>query len=278
MPRASSSHGCDARILNRRARPRVPAKRAGSTAHTESMAHVAIRIGTAGWNIPRQSGRRFASSGTHLQRYAHAFTCVEINSAFYRSHRPATYARWAASVPDDFRFAIKLTRTITHDMRLQAWRAPLDQFLSETAALGEKRGPILVQLPPSLAYSDRVVQRFFEGLRRRHDGPVVCEPRHPTWFTRAVERVLVRYAVGRVAADPQCGANGDCPAGWAGLQYFRWHGSPRMYWSGYDAAALAALALRLRAAAARGSVYCIFDNTAAGFAADNALDLRAALT
>lgn len=237
-----------------------------------------IRIGTAGWNIPRQSGQRFASSGTHLERYGRVLSCVEINSAFYRPHRPSTYARWAASVPDHFRFAVKLIRTITHDMRLQAWRAPLDQFLDETAALGAKRGPILVQLPPSLAYSDRTVQRFFDGLRRRHDGAVVCEPRHPTWFTPAVERVLVRYAIGRVAADPQCAAGGDRPAGWAGLQYFRWHGSPRMYWSSYDAATLAALASRLRAAEARGSVYCIFDNTAAGFAADNALALAAELT
>jgi len=237
-----------------------------------------IRIGTAGWSIPRQSAHRFASSGTHLERYGRVLGCVEINSAFYRPHRPSTYARWAASVPDDFRFAVKLTRVITHDMRLQAWRGALDQFLDETAALGLKRGPILVQLPPSLAYADRMVQRFFDGLRRRHDGPVVCEPRHPTWFTRAVERVLVRYSIGRVGADPQCTADGDSPAGWPGIQYFRWHGSPRMYWSNYEHDALAALAPRLRAAAARGSVYGIFDNTAAGFAADNALDLQLAFT
>ena len=237
-----------------------------------------IRIGTAGWSIPRQSAHRFASSGTHLERYGRVLGCVEINSAFYRPHRPSTYARWAASVPDDFRFAVKLTRVITHDMRLQAWRGALDQFLDETAALGLKRGPILVQLPPSLAYSDRMVQRFFDGLRRRHDGPVVCEPRHLTWFTRAVERVLVRYSIGRVGADPPCTVNGDSPAGWPGIQYFRWHGSPRMYWSNYEHDALAALAPRLRAAAAHGSVYGIFDNTAAGFAADNALDLQLALT
>ena len=246
--------------------------------HTRNIPDTAIHIGTAGWNIPRQSGHRFASRGTHLERYGRVLSCVEINSTFYRPHRPSTYARWAASVPDDFRFAVKLTRTITHDNLLQTWRSALDQFLEETAGLGEKRGPILVQLPPSLAYSDGTVQRFFEGLRRRHDGPVVCEPRHPTWFTRTVEDVFVRYAIGRVGADPQCAANGDRPAGWPAIQYFRLHGSPRMYWSRYERDALAALALRLRAAAARGSVYCIFDNTAAGFAADNALDLRIALT
>jgi uncharacterized protein YecE (DUF72 family) len=87
-----------------------------------------IRIGTAGWNIPRQSGQRFTSAGTHLERYGRALGCVEINSSFYRPHRRSTYARWAARVPDEFRFAVKLTRAITHDMRLQAWRAPLDQF------------------------------------------------------------------------------------------------------------------------------------------------------
>ena len=246
--------------------------------HTGKAPGKTIRIGTAGWNVPRQSGHRFASGGTHLERYGRVLGCAEINSSFYRPHRPATYARWAAAVPDDFRFAVKLTRAITHENLLETWQTALDQFLEETAGLGRKRGPILVQLPPSLGYSDRIVQRFFEGLRRRHDGPVVCEPRHPAWFTTAVARVLVRYAIGRVGADPQCAPNGDSPAGWTGVQYFRWHGSPRMYWSSYERDTLASLARRLRAAAARGSVYCIFDNTAAGFAADNALDLQVALT
>ena len=237
-----------------------------------------IRIGTAGWTIPRQSGHRFAAAGSHLERYSRALNCVEINSSFYRSHRHSTYARWAASVPDDFKFAVKLTGVITHDMRLQTWRAALDQFLEETAGLGEKRGPILVQLPPSLAYSEVTVQRFFEGFRRRHDGPIVCEPRHPTWFTSPVERVLMRFAVGRVGADPECAAGGDRPGGWAAVRYFRLHGSPRIYWSNYEREALARLEARLHAATAHGSVYCIFDNTAAGFATDNALDLSLSLS
>lgn len=238
----------------------------------------AIRIGTAGWNVPRQSANRFAADGSHLERYSRTLNCVEINSSFYRPHRPSTYARWAAAVPSDFRFAVKLTRVITHDMRLQTWRSALGQFLDETAGLGEKRGPILVQLPPSLTYSDGIVQRFFEGLRRRYDGPAVCEPRHMTWFTRTVEQVLVRYEIGRVGADPECAAGAGHPGGWTGIQYFRLHGSPRMYWSNYEPEALATLGTRLQAAAARGSVYCIFDNTAAGFAAENALDLSRAVS
>ena len=99
-----------------------------------------IRIGTAGWTIPREYARRFASIGTHLERYAQVLHCVEVNSSFYRSHLPATYARWAAVVPAHFRFAVKLPRAITHDMLLQQWRAPLDRFLEETSALGDKLG------------------------------------------------------------------------------------------------------------------------------------------
>ena len=232
-----------------------------------------IRIGTAGWTIPREYARRFASLGTHLERYAQVLHCVEVNSSFYRSHLPATYARWAAVVPAHFRFAVKLPRAITHDMLLQQWRAPLDRFLEETSALGDKLGPILVQLPPSLAYSEGLVRRFFEGLRRRSDAGVVCEPRHPTWFTRPVERMLREYRVGRVAADPLCAAGGDCPAAWPSIQYFRLHGSPRMYWSRYERHALDALAQRLTAAESRGGVVEHAVDIAAGFATDNALDL-----
>ena len=78
-----------------------------------------VRIGCAGWTIPTEHSAVFGGEGTHLQRYASRFSCVEINSSFYRPHRTTTYARWAASVPDNFRFSVKLPKTITHEQRLQ---------------------------------------------------------------------------------------------------------------------------------------------------------------
>ncbi|MEO8521987.1 MAG: DUF72 domain-containing protein [Acidobacteriota bacterium] len=232
-------------------------------------------IGTAGWSIPRACAAAIPSEGTHLQRYGGVFDCAEINSSFHRPHAAATYARWAASVPADFRFAVKLPRRITHDLKLGRARVPLERFLAESSGLGPGRGPLLVQLPPSLAFDRRVAGRFLDLLRARYQGPVVCEPRHATWFTAPAEALLRRVEVARVAADPPPVPGADRPGGWAGLVYFRLHGSPRKYWSRYGLDGIGALAAAL--AGVSGEAWCIFDNTASGAALENALELRAAL-
>lgn len=237
-----------------------------------------IRIGVAGWSIPRFQAHRFTGDGTHLQRYARAFSCVEINSSFYRRHAAATYARWAASVPASFQFAVKVPRTITHELSLTGARLLLSEFLGDTAGLGRKRGPLLVQLPPSLWFDARVAGRFFDAFRDRYEGLIVCEPRHPTWFGSAATQLLIRHQVARAAADPVCAPDGDAPGGWDGFAYFRLHGSPRMYWSRYDETAIHVLARTLIATATDGDVWCIFDNTALGTATENAFELRGLFT
>jgi len=236
-----------------------------------------IRIGTAGWSIPRASAFRCDATGTHLQRYAHVFRCAEINSSFYRPHAVSTYAKWRESTPPDFRFAVKAPRTITHELKLQATREPFVTFLSETDGLAEKRGPILVQLPPSLAFDASVVTRFLDEVRTVYSGPMACEPRHATWFAAAVSSLLNQYDVSRVAADPPPVPHPGVPAGAASLAYFRLHGSPRMYWSRYDANAIAALARTIRSLSTAGDVWCVFDNTASGSAIENAWELRECL-
>src|SRR6187401_1950937 len=142
-----------------------------------------VRIGTAGWSIPRASAAHFDSSGTHLQRYSRQLSCVEINSSFYRPHAVKTYARWRDSTPPDFRFAVKMPRTITHELKLQDARDAFLSFLAQTDGLAGKRGPILVQLPPSLSFDAAVVTRFLDVVREVYKGPMVCEPRHATWFS-----------------------------------------------------------------------------------------------
>ena len=237
-----------------------------------------VRIGTAGWVIPRAAAPHFPCAGTHLQRYADELTCAEINSSFYRPHAFATYARWASCTPAGFRFAIKLPRALTHEQKLRRPRLPLERFLAETSGLGEKRGPILVQLPPSHAFDARVVARFFDYFRARYEGPIVCEPRHPTWFTDAPDRLLRRFRIARAAADPPLAPGADTPGGWDGLVYFRLHGSPRTYWSRYDADKISALTRALAAVTQSAEAWCIFDNTAAGAAIENALELDRGLT
>jgi uncharacterized protein YecE (DUF72 family) len=135
-----------------------------------------IYIGTAGWSIPRVSAYHCPPGSTDLERYARLFTCAEINSSFYRSHEAATYAKWAASTPDDFRFAIKMPRLITHEHKLRRSRAPFERFLADATGLGRHRGPLLLQLPPSFAFEPRAAARFFEMMRNRDEGPVSASP------------------------------------------------------------------------------------------------------
>lgn len=233
-----------------------------------------IRIGTAGWSIPRQVAEHFPGEGSHLQRYARLMPAVEINSSFHRPHRPATYERWAASAPRGFRFAAKLPRVITHEARLRDTAEPLARFLGEVSMLDEALGPLLIQLPPSLQHDEALVEDFFSSLRQCFAGAVACEPRHPNWFTDEVDEQLARFHVARVAADPAIVPRAAEPGGWRGLTYRRWHGSPEIYRSAYPAIALDRLAAGIRADGREGrECWCIFDNTTLGEATRNAIDL-----
>ncbi|HVE78915.1 MAG TPA: DUF72 domain-containing protein, partial [Gemmatimonadaceae bacterium] len=238
----------------------------------------AYYVGCAGWTIPRAEQPAFPAEGSHLERYAARFPAVEINSSFYRPHRPTTYARWGACVPAAFRFAVKVPKAITHERRLADADAALASFLAEASALGERLGCLLVQLPPSLAYEASPAEAFFAALRARHAGAVALEPRHASWFTPDVGGLLERHRVARVAADPARVPAAGEPGGHPETVYFRLHGSPRIYYSAYDEPYLDALAERLRAAAGNAAaVWCIFDNTALGAATANALGLLARL-
>jgi uncharacterized protein YecE (DUF72 family) len=233
-----------------------------------------LYVGCAGWSLPRAEWDHFPSQGSHLERYATRFPAVEIDSSFYRTHRPATYARWAASVPPFFRFALKLPRTITHEAGLRDTKSLLDAFLAGALSLGPQLGCLLMQLPPSLEFIPEIVERFLVALRDRHSGHVVAEPRHPGWFVDQAEQLLQRFQVARVAADPAPVPAAASPGGWPPVVYYRLHGSPRMYYSSYSPNYLAGLAARLTShARPETPVWCIFDNTALGAATSNALEL-----
>lgn len=233
-----------------------------------------VYVGTAGWSIPKQHAAEFDADGSHLERYARRLPAVEINSSFYRPHRPATYARWAASVPDGFRFSAKVPRTVTHDRRLREAGELLQSFVGEVRALGDRLGPLLVQLPPSLRYEEEVVDRFLAEFRDVFDDGLACEPRHASWFTDEVDAHLTRYQVARVAADPAVVLRAAVPGGWPGLVYHRLHGSPEVYSSPYSDDELDAVAQQIRAARSEPrKCWCIFDNTALGWATRDALNL-----
>lgn len=231
-----------------------------------------IRVGCAGWSLRREHFELFPATGSHLKRYAACFNCVEINSSFYRSHRIATYSRWAEATPSDFRFAVKLPKLITHTNRLIDVDEAISQFAGEVEGLGSKLGAVLVQLPPSLAFEADIVTRFFKQLTASIRCSLVVEPRHASWFDEAVTSTLLANGIGRVAADPAVTAAAANPIVANSIAYYRWHGTPRVYYSSYDHMTLRNLARSLVAVASQ-EAWCIFDNTAAGAATTNALSL-----
>jgi uncharacterized protein YecE (DUF72 family) len=130
-----------------------------------------LLVGTAGWSLPKVEQTHFPGEGSHLERYARRFAAAEVNSSFHRSHRPGVWERWRDAVPADFRFSVKMPKTISHEARLVDVDALLGSFVEEVSHLGTKLGCILVQLPPSLTFDATVAGQFFascgsKSLRR----------------------------------------------------------------------------------------------------------------
>ncbi len=234
-----------------------------------------IHIGTAGWNVPTALAPQFETGGSHLERYASRMNCAEVNSSFYKPHRRKTWQRWAQATPANFRFSVKAPKAITHTAKLLNCGQLLVEFFEQISGLEEKLGPVLFQLPPRYAFDQGVARDFLGTLREVHQGPVALEPRNATWFTTGANRLLREFNIARVAADPAEGSPSAAnPAGDLSLRYYRLHGSPRVYWSPYDAEQLKALATQLLSYQS-GESWVIFDNTAAGEALNNALQLQA---
>jgi uncharacterized protein YecE (DUF72 family) len=236
-----------------------------------------VRIGCAGWTIPKEATANFVSEGTHLERYSRALNCAEINSSFYSPHKNETWERWGKSVPADFRFSVKAPRTVTHEARLNCGPELLLPFLQQISFLHDRLGPVLIQLPPSLEFDQAIAKRFLSLLRQNYAGDVVWEPRHSSWFDEPTDDLLQEFQIARVAADPACVPAAARPGGFAGIFYFRLHGSPHLYYSEYSGDFLNGLAAQLANLATKAPVWCVFDNTAAGFATRNALALSAKL-
>lgn len=236
---------------------------------------VMYRVGTAAWSIPKEFSEAFPGQGQHLERYARCLKVTEINSSFYREHKPGTYAKWARMVPEDFRFSVKLSKVFTHERRLEDIEG-LVEVLEGVLELGPKLGALLIQLPPSLEFDHRIAARFFRSLRRVYSGNIAFEPRHRSWVTEPALELLRDLKVSKVVADPErCELEGGSTrlAETAGFAYYRLHGSPVIYRSKYGTRALRRWANRMRAEPAK-DVWCILDNTALGFATGDALGLQ----
>lgn len=165
-----------------------------------------------------------------------------------------------------------MPKAISHELRLVGADYALALFIDDLAPLGDKLGPLLLQMPPTLDFDVAVAGHFMELLRKRYSGVVVIEPRHVSWASEAASALLGALGVSRVVADPslpelRAAAEGE------DFVYMRMHGAPRIYYSSYDQQAIDRLGGKLAQPAVRQG-WCIFDNTASGAALANALELR----
>lgn len=234
-----------------------------------------VHIGTSGWHYPHWRGTFYPRNlppRVMLNYYAERFATVEINNSFYRLPAESTLRSWAEGTPAGFQFAVKASRYLTHMKKLKDPEPALGTFLARVEALGAKLGPILFQLPPNWHCDRDRLGTFLGALPVEHR--YAFELRDPSWQTPAVYRLL---AIHNVAC---------CVYDLAGVQspielttdfaYVRLHGPAGPYQGSYSGEALARWAARLREwQTLLANVYVYFDNDEAGYAARNALELRA---
>lgn len=230
-----------------------------------------VRVGTAGWALPKELRPAKRDERSRLADYAELFDLVEVNSTFYRLPRISTVERWAREVPASFRFSLKVPKVLSH--------APggagdaLERFLEVAGALGRSCGCLLLQTPPQQHRNERIEDLLF-ALREAAVAPVVFEPRHASWSSASGGSFLSHNGIARVAADPARAPSDAVPGGNTDLVYYRLHGSPRIYWSAYGEAGVKAWAHRIAEHPKRTRVYVVFDNTAGGSATQDALLMR----
>jgi uncharacterized protein YecE (DUF72 family) len=155
---------------------------------------VGLVVGTSGWQYASWRGRfypREVPQRRWLDHYASRFACVEVNNTFYNLPASETFARWAEQTPDDFRFALKLSRYLTHIRRLREPEESIKLFLERAAPLHAKLGPLLLQLPPTMRADVPRLQAALDAIPSRHR--VAVEFRHASWYTEEVAAVLSRH-------------------------------------------------------------------------------------
>lgn len=241
-----------------------------------------VLIGTSGWTYSSWKGRFYPEnwpSRRYLEFYAREFETTEVNYSFYHLPKVTTYRRWASQVPDSFMFALKASRFITHVKRLSdvkdAWRT----FVEHAQPLGSRLGPILLQFPPSFRCDLTRLEAFFEcaaGSSPPVHPRLVCEFRHPSWFTDDLRRLLARYHAAFCIADGAKYPRHDfVTTSWV---YIRYHGRSRMFASDYTDEELALEAQAIGRYLRDGlEVYAYFNNDAEGYAVKNARTLRCLL-
>jgi uncharacterized protein YecE (DUF72 family) len=231
-------------------------------------------VGCSGWHYEQWRGLFYPEElpkPKWLSFYARQFATVELNNSFYRLPSEKTFTVWRESTPENFIFAVKVSRYITHVKRLKNLGSAVEHFLSRAVLLGEKLGPLLYQLPPNMKRNDEVLQDFLSSLppKYRH----VIEFRHKSWIDDAVFDILRRHNVGLGVFDMP---GFTCPlVATSDFAYVRFHGSEGLYSSRYSDGELDQWARKIaRLGKDVKASYVYFNNDAEAFAVKNAVTLR----
>jgi uncharacterized protein YecE (DUF72 family) len=237
----------------------------------------AYYVGTSGWHYPHWQGPFYPHSlapAAWLDYYACQFATVEINSSFYRLPSLAAVRAWREATPPGFTFAVKASRYITHMKKLRAPRQSLRALLSVTRALGKKCGPLLFQLPPHWRCNPERLAAFLRALPKNRE--CVFELRDRSWHNPEIYALLRRHNAAFCMYEL---AGFESPqVVTADFAYIRLHGPAAYAYGGcYTNSALEKWAERIRGWKKLRRVYVYFDNDEAGYAARNALALRALL-
>jgi len=235
-------------------------------------------IGTSGWTYGNWAHSFFASVPRRLwlEHYSRLLNGVEVNSTFYHSVRATTFAAWARRTPEQFRFALKGSRLVSHVHRLVGTLEILRDLRDRALALGPKLSTVVWQLPRSFRADLERLASFAEDLKLWPEARHAIEFRHASWFTPEIAQVLSQARIANCVSDAA-----DWPmwlAATTDFVYVRLHGHERTYRSDYSEEELQWWAEHIRTWLQEGrSVEVYFDNTDEGHAPANALRLTALL-
>ena len=242
------------------------------------MTRAPFHIGTSGFHYEHWRGAFYPShlpKADFLEYYGHAFDTVEINHTFYRLPKEKALLAWKRTVRDDFLFAVKASRYITHIKKLKDPDKSLPAFLSVIQVLGEQLGPVLFQLPPRFHFNADRLKTFLKHLPKGFR--YAFELRDPSWLTATAYRVLEEH--GAAFCIYEIGGRRSPREITADFVYIRLHGPGEAYRGSYDVQTLADWAGAISSWMASGiEVYCYFDNDEAGYAVQDALSLRGMLS
>jgi len=237
-----------------------------------------LHIGTSGWSY-KHWAEIFYPEGIkpekYLEHYLSRFSCVELNSCFYHLPLKTVVKGWMNRTPDTFRFCLKLSRLITHQLRLVNIDAPLSRFFDVFESMKERLGPVLIQLPPGLSYDKQLICNFFDLLKEKYcQYRFAIEVRNRSWINDSFYDMISQYGIAFVIAD----SGSRYPYHeviTAGFVYLRFHGREQLYASDYSDNVLEEYCGKIRNWLIEGKeIWVFFNNDYHGFAPKNAERLQ----